>query len=183
MTNPQGENAGNGKGKIIQTALEPAAKEFAVASKGAGKDLGDAVALGAKSVKALLSPLKLVIWGYEQIEDKFIPEVERKLEGLPEDRRMEPSLVISGPTVEALRFAGQTSELREMFANLLATAIDADTAKNAHPSFVDIIKQLSPDEARILKHMDKCKTVPLIDVNRYKQGTSTFSPVLQNFEL
>ena len=48
----------DGKGKVIQTALEPAAKEFAEASKGAGKDLGDRfVEACVSSSDALVSPV------------------------------------------------------------------------------------------------------------------------------
>ena len=39
--------------------------------------------------------------------------------------------------MEALRFVGEIPELREMFGNLLATAIDADTAKNAATMPID----------------------------------------------
>ncbi len=44
------------------------------------------------------------------------------------------------------------AQLREMFANLLASAMNSDVSNDVHPSFVEIIKQLSPDEAKILKY-------------------------------
>lgn len=49
-------------------------------------------------------------------------------------------------------------ELRDMFANLLARSMDTATAGNVHPSFVEVIKQLTPDEARILSTMDRDAT-------------------------
>ena len=163
------------KGKVVQTALEPAAKEFAEGSKGAGQALGEAALTAAKTVKVLLSPLKGLVWGYEQIEERFLPEVQRKLEGVPEERRIQPPLLIAGPTVEALRFTGGQPELREMFANLLATTMDTETAKFAHPSFVEIIRQLSPDEARILKHMENQAPVPLLKVSSLSNDGRTES--------
>ena len=134
-------------------------------------------------MKVLLSPLSLVIWGYEQLQEQFVPEVERKLEGVPEDRRIEPPLLISGPTVEALRFAGGTPELRELFANLLATAIDAETARDAHPSFVDTIRQLSPDEARILKYMRSEGYEPIVNLERKTKGAISTKNMVRYFSL
>ena len=177
------DNKDDGKGKVIQTALEPAAKEFAEASKGVGKDLGESVALVGKTVKALLTPVKLLVWGYDQFESLFLPDVERKMKGVPEDRRIEPSLIVAGPTVQALAFAGPIPELRNMFANLLATAMDAQTAQYAHPAFVEIIKQMSPDEARILRHMSDGENVPMVHLQRFMEGSGGYTYVFRNFTL
>lgn len=176
-------NKDDGKGKVIQTALEPAAKEFAKASEGVGKDLGESAVLVAKSVKALLTPLKALVWGFDQIEDLFMPDLEKKMEGVPEDRRIEPTLLVAGPTGQALVFAGHVPELRDLFANLLATAMDKETAQNAHPSFVEIIKQMSPDEARILRYMSDGKNVPMIHLQRHKAEGPGYSYPIRNFSL
>jgi hypothetical protein len=40
-----------------------------------------------------------------------------------------------------------------MYVNLLATAMDRQTAEKAHPAFVEIIRQLTPDEARLMSHL------------------------------
>ena len=55
-----------------------------------------------------------------------------------------------------------------MFATLLATAMDARVAFKAHPAFVDVIKQLSSDEARILAHIGRrfSETYPIIEIYR-----------------
>lgn len=42
-----------------------------------------------------------------------------------------------------------------MFENLLVTSMDRDTASGAHPAFVSMIPQLTPDEAWILKSIDR----------------------------
>ena len=42
--------------------------------------------------------------------------------------------------------------------------MDEVTSVNAHPSFVEIIKQLTPVEARILKFMIGTEEVPMIDI-------------------
>jgi hypothetical protein len=38
-----------------------------------------------------------------------------------------------------------------MFANLLAADMNADTKKDAHPAFVELVKEMTPADARVLK--------------------------------
>jgi hypothetical protein len=58
----------------------------------------------------------------------------------------------------------EVSELREMFENLLVASMDRDTAANAHPAFVSMIAQLTPDEAWILKSIDRDE-YPYMELN------------------
>jgi Abortive infection alpha len=64
-----------------------------------------------------------------------------------------PPLNVAGPAIEALKYTGSEASLREMYINLLSTSMDSETTKQAHPSFVEIIRQLTPDEARLLSHV------------------------------
>jgi Abortive infection alpha len=105
-------------------------------------------------VNVALAPIGALIWGYEKIHDWLVPELEARLARVPPERIGIPAPTISGPAIEALRFAGTDETLRDLYANLLATAMDGDTARSAHPGFVEIIKQLTPDEARLLAHLD-----------------------------
>ena len=59
--------------------------------------------------------------------------------------------MIAVPVVEAMRYNSHKEELREMFTNLVGAAMHADSI-DAHPAFVDIIKQLSPDEGKMIKY-------------------------------
>jgi len=55
-------------------------------------------------------------------------------------------------------------ELREMYANLLANSMNKVVKNGVHPSYVEIIKQLSPDEAKIINYLNKCKVYPCIGI-------------------
>ncbi|WKA57150.1 DUF4393 domain-containing protein [Planococcus shenhongbingii] len=72
---------------------------------------------------------------------------------MPEENIITPDASVAGPAIEALRFSAHHEEIREMFSSLLATAMNSEEAEKAHPSFVEIIKQLSPDEAIIMSAM------------------------------
>lgn len=138
---------------IYEDALQPAAKE-------AGKSLH----LVTRAVNAALVPVEGLVWGVEKIRDFVHERVAKKLENVPPDEVQQPKPHIAVPTIEALRYTGEESDLSELYANLLATSMDRATAYRAHPSFVDMIKNMSPDEARIMRFLATAGSQPLINV-------------------
>lgn len=138
---------------VYQDAVQPAAKE-----------VGKALATVAKTINVALAPLEGLVWGFDQIRDYLSERLAQKLATTPAENIMTPRANIAGPAIEALRFAGETPELREMYATLLATAMDKLTAVSAHPAFVEILKQLSPDEAKILRDLADGRNRPVVSV-------------------
>ena len=149
--------------EVYHDLLQPAARE-----------LGESLATVAKAVKVCLFPLKTGVWGYEKIEEWLSVKVTSILSERNVTEPKAPPLSIAGPLITQLRFAYDEPELREMYARLLATAMDPNTT-SAHPSFVQIIQQLTPDEARVLEHIFRMdKEWPSIDssLSRPRKGTS-----------
>lgn len=138
---------------IYQDAIQPAAKE-------AGKSLH----LVTRAVNAALTPVEGLVWGVERIRDFVRERVASKLENVPPEEVQQPKPHIAVPAIEALRYTGEESELSELYANLLATSMDRATAYRAHPSFVDMIKNMSPDEARIMRFLATHGDQPLINI-------------------
>lgn len=138
---------------VYDDALQPAAKEV-------GKALGTV----AKTVNIVLAPIKALIWGYDQIENFVNEKVTEKLQNTPPERITTPAPEVVGPALESLRFTGHNKELRNLFANLIANSMDTATLKNAHPGFVEIMKNISSEEAKILKHFTTKESNPLIDI-------------------
>jgi hypothetical protein len=54
-----------------------------------------------------------------------------------------------------MRYTAQEPVLREMYASLIARSMDVSSRDKAHPSFAEIIKQLSPSEARMIRELAK----------------------------
>lgn len=138
---------------VYQDALQPAAKE-----------VGKSLEVVAKTVNIALTPLKALVWGYEKIEEFINARVTQKLKSIPDEEIQTPPINIAGPAIEALRYSSEDVNLREMYANLLANSMDRNTINKTHPSFVDIIKSLSSDEAALLKAFIETNEYPLIDV-------------------
>lgn len=90
---------------------------------------------------------------------------------------------MAGPAVEALKFTGHEETLKDMFANLIANSLDSKTVLEAHPSFVDIIKNLSSDEGLILKLFATAQNFPLIDVKLVTIKDRGFQVLHRNISL
>lgn len=161
---------------VYQDAVQPAAKE-----------IGTALQTVAKTIHIVLAPVSALVWGYDKLTDFLSSRVADKLKDVPPECIATPKPNVAGPALEALRYTGHEESLREMYANLLAASMDTRTAQGAHPAFVEIIKQLTPDEARLLKLFVVSRAFPLINVRReYKVTTDTErggNDLLVNFSL
>lgn len=67
----------------------------------------------------------------------------------------EPKLSILGPALEASKYYLEEETLREMFAKIVASSVDSSKNDKLHVSFVEIIKQLSVDDATYLSIIAK----------------------------
>ena len=138
---------------VYEDALQPAARE-----------LGRSLEVVAKTVGVALAPLKIMVWGWERIEQFYSTTVANKLRHVPESRIRTPEPHVVVPVLQALVYTGEQAELRELYANLLATSLDSATCRDAHPAFVEIIKNMSPDEAKIVRLIAKEEELPFLEV-------------------
>lgn len=117
------------------------------------KSIGNTVSLIPRTIGVWLGKWeKWVINGEESIK-LTSQAVEAKASQIPEEKLTEPEPYVAIPAVQQLSYCYDSDELREMYANLLVSSMNIDTKYQVHPSFVDIIKQLTPDEAKLLKHI------------------------------
>lgn len=104
-------------------------------------------------IKVALTPISATVWGYDKIAEWLVPELESRLvEVLPENIA-QPSLNLIGPAIESLKFLSDEQELKEMFANLIASSLNSEVRKLVHPGFVETLKNLSGHDARLLKYI------------------------------
>jgi hypothetical protein len=147
---------------VYEDALQPVAKET-----------GKALQTVGKAVNTALLPIRGLVWGIEQIESFVHTKVAKKLEKIPVDNIQTPDPAVAGPALESLRYTGHKESLSELYANLLASSMDSETAINAHPGFVEIIRNLSADEAKVLTFIFSQKVTPLIDIRREEKSDNS----------
>lgn len=130
------------------------------------QETGKILALIPQTIEAALLPLRK--WNIER-EYKFAETkklLEQKLENIDPEKIVTPESYVAVPAIQAISYSMDSAELRNLYANLLAKAMNSDTKNQVHPAFVEIIKQMSPIDAKVLdilaNHIDYY--FPLIDI-------------------
>lgn len=103
-----------------------------------------------------------------------------KVDKIPPEKLCEPESYVAVPAIQQIAYCFDSEILRDMYANLLASSMNVDKKWEVHPSFVDIIKQITPDEAKLLSAFPKNsgKYIPLVNCkigNTNRGGYSTFA--------
>ncbi|MBL0257557.1 MAG: DUF4393 domain-containing protein [Bacteroidetes bacterium] len=124
----------------------------------AAKEIGKTLETVAKTVNVALFPLKALVWSFEKLQIFIDTKVSEKLKNTPESEIKTPNQNMVVPFV--IIMSGDEPELQELFANLIASSMDNHTSNFVHPSFVETIKQLTPDEAKILRYISKEANLP-----------------------
>ena len=116
----------------------------------------------------VLYPVKKANMTFRYKLEAFEDDLYQKTKHIPAENLQVPPTMIVGPVLDALRYTYDEAELREMYQNLLAAAMDTRTVDFVHPSYVDTIKQMSPLDAQIMTFVYHERQIPV--------GRITFSP-------
>lgn len=111
---------------------------------------------------SILLPVKLLNEKVKLNFTKNLNDYKKKLEEVPEEKRCEVHPQIGTPIVEKLTYT-TNEEIADLFTTLLVNASNIDMISTAHPSFVNMIERLSPDEARIIKYLKGREDVQYCD--------------------
>lgn len=117
------------------------------------QEVGKGLHTLSKTIHIALAPVSAMVWAFEKIKEKVNTDLEKKLKDIPEEDIVTPDPRVAGPLIESLKFTAQEDELREMYTNLLASSMNKKKNNEVHPSYVEIIKQLLPDEAKLIKEI------------------------------
>ena len=147
------------------TAVADLAKAVPIyddAIKPVALETGKALGLVGRAVNVALMPLRGVVWSAEKVEHWLENKVATKLSDVPPENIVSPDLQIAGPTIEALKFTAEKPTLQEMFAGVMAGAMNKDTCEDVHPSFVEKIKNLSELDAVLFSYLATNDPVPTL---------------------
>jgi|GEM_PF-101174 len=133
-------------------------------------------------IRTTLSPIKRLVWNYDKTIDSIDTILVDKLQKLNSDRIQTPSTYISGPTLDAIKYTKEHNDLKNLYVNLLANAMDKNNAHEVLPSFIEIIKSFTPDEARLLTLFIANDTLPFVNViQKENKETAAYSIIEENF--
>lgn len=105
----------------------------------------------------VFSPFKFLNSKIQIAQENFKVKLSKKLNDIPDSKLVEPELNKIGPILDASKFYVENDILSDMFANLLASSCNTDTINTSHVAFVEIIKQLTPQEALLIKELHEHK--------------------------
>lgn len=142
---------------------------------------GSIISLPFRLIDASLSGVK------EWIDKRnFNYEKTRKLLALKmlkvdESKIVQPDSYVAVPALQYLAYSYDSDELRDMYANLLASSMNIDLKYQVHPAFVEIIKQLCPDEAKLLNWLKDRDDQEVIDIHLEERDKNQYVIILVNF--
>lgn len=141
---------------------------------------GETLSLVPRAVKAALAPLEQWILQREYNVAETKKLLEEKLKNVSPEDIEPPEAHIAVPAMQYISYYMDNTELRNMYANLLANSMTKVVKNGVHPGFVEIIKQMSPDEARVMRYMQAHRMIPIIIVS-YKKKPGGLVRIVSDF--
>lgn len=146
-------------------ALEAAPDLYDDALKSTVQETGKTLSRIPRLINAVLAPLDIWILNKEYNIEETKKLLAKKLENVEPEKIVSPESYVAVPALQAISYSMNSEELRNMYANLLANSMNSDTKDSVHPAFVEIIKQLSPLEAKLLKSFSLETDLPIITIH------------------
>lgn len=148
-------------------------------------DIQEAGRTIAKTINNVLLPLAAVNFAIHKAKDyfsnKFQKDLSEKAKSIPPEHLIEPKASVAGPALQGLAFSHEEPNLKEMYLNLLATAMDGRKADGAHPAFVEIIKQLTSEEAHYLRYiLSSSVAFPIVEIRRSENGKPGWKELMRH---
>lgn len=166
-----------------QVAVEVSKEVYKDVAHPGMKGCGEVLGLIPRAINAALVDAR--IW-VEKREYKFAETkklLEQRLANVSPKDIVPPAMHIAVPALQAIGFSMDSNEIREMYANLLAASMQKSIKNDVHPAYVELVKQLSPDEARILRFMARRNSPYPLSTLRLYVNAMSWNEVVPNFNL
>jgi len=124
-------------GEIYKDLLQPSVKQ-----------IGDGLESVVKTSRFIIAPFEYL----GNMHDKYLNFLKKVSDRVANDELIEVHPKITGTIFENIKYLEEENILFDMFVELLANAVSKKNTSKAHPAFVQIINQLSPDEAVMIYH-------------------------------
>ncbi len=102
-------------------------------------------------------------YNLEQFRKKLLTSTSE----IPSEKLIEPSIRITAQALENSKYCISEEELQDMFVALISNSMNTDFSVYIHPSFSEIIKQMSTLDAKIIA-LFKDESLPGLPVCQYR---------------
>lgn len=134
-----------------------------------GKALGTVLGLG----NTVLIPLRLLNEVGRAFEHQTFERIAARFSKIPDDKVIPICPEIGVPIMDKLSYTSDDT-LRNMFIELLAKAATFDLVNQAHPSFVNLISSICPDEAIIISEFSNKKDIPFLEIRAVNEPSNSY---------
>lgn len=173
--------------KVIEGIVEkiPVEKIYEDIASPMVSETGKTLRTIPRAINAILAPFEkwMLHKEYSVLETKKL--LELKLQNLDISELKTPDAYIAVPTLQAIEYCYDSQILRDMYASLLANAMDRNNYMKVHPAYVEVIKQLTPDEVKILNALpDVGLKEPIVDIEvmkSEKKGLFVYASNISSF--
>lgn len=153
--------------------------------KEAASNLGQSAVTLTKTINNALLPLAAVNFAFDKarayFNGKFQQDLSEKASKIPPEQIVEPKASIAGPTLQGLAFTHEEENIKNMYLNLLATAMDGRVSVTAHPAFVEIIKQLDAEDADLIRGALRVPApIPIAQIRQTTVGEQGYEIIATN---
>lgn len=113
--------------------------------------------------------------------NNYAHELEDRAKNIPTENLISPRVNILGPTIDNLKYNLDEEHIKEMFTNILISDMDKTKQNKVLPSYIEIVKQLSKEDAKFLELLKK-NDGHFYTINlKLKEENSTGYEELDNF--
>lgn len=119
----------------------------------------------------------------QEVDNLFLKDIVTEVSNIPIDQIQEPKLSVLGPALEASKYYIDDEELCSLFAKLIAASMDNSKNEVLQPAFVEIIKQMSPIDAKNLINLYdiKDKQNPIVSIILESKDSKNYKEVFDHF--
>lgn len=103
--------------------------------------------------------------------EKYHQELTESINKIPPSNRKEPNIQTTAQALDNSKYCISSEYLRKMFVKLITCTMNSQLEPYTHPSFPEIIKQMSPLDAELLSTFSKSMSQPIANfVLSYPDG-------------
>lgn len=140
-------------------------------TKGVGETLADLWFLAVGSVSHAAEKRRIK---YAADLQKLKQQTEESVLNIKPEDRKEPNIQVSLQTLEKAKYCAEEEILRKMFAELLASSMMKSREDIIHPSFPELLSQLSADDARTFDSFAVNQSQPILSIKIENTKSSQF---------
>ena len=146
----------------VPEAVENAAKNITdYPTKNIGQTLGDIWYLVFGSISQAADKRRMK---YSMDLKQYEAELNQAVDRIPEKDKVEPSIQVTAQALENSKYCISSESLRKMFVKLISGSMDKRCEPFVHPSFPEIIKQMSEQDAIFLKFMKSNSKIAIANI-------------------